>query len=274
MHTGAHWNYNDFMTISIIIPVFAGWLAGLIINYLSDVLPGTRSFSRPKCLQCEQEFSTLEYLLFRSCKNGHYRSRRTWITQIVSVAASVYIWMVPPEKLGYLLGLVVTVYFGIVFVIDLEHRLILHPTSLFGAVLGFIVGYLAHGLMPTLMGGLSGLGIMLAFYFLGVLFARYRAKRMRTAGEEPDDEEALGAGDVILVAILGLMVGWPLIWFGLLVGILLGGAVSLLIVLWLVISRQYGKNALMLFIPYGPYFIISAYLILFLPQWLALIVPD
>jgi len=128
--------------------------------------------------------------------------------------------------------------------------------------------------MPTLVGGLSGLRIMLAFYFLGVLFARYRAKRMRAAGEEPDDEEALGAGDVILVAILGLMVGWPLIWFGLLVGILLGGAVSLLIVLWLVISRQYGKNALMLFIPYGPYFIISAYLILFLPQWLALIVPD
>jgi prepilin signal peptidase PulO-like enzyme (type II secretory pathway) len=262
------------MTISIIIPVFTGWLAGLIINYLADVLPRTRSFSRPRCDQCEQEFSALEYLLLRACKNGHSRSRRTWATQFISVAASLYIWTIPPEKLGYLLGLILTIYFGVVFVIDLEHRLILHPTSVFGAALGFIVGYLMHGWMPTLLGGLSGLAIMLCFYFLGVLFTRFRARRMRAAGEEPDDEEALGAGDVILVTILGLMVGWPLIWFGLLVGILLGGAVSLLIVLWLVISRQYGKNALMLFIPYGPYFIISAYLILFLPRWLALIVPD
>jgi hypothetical protein len=69
------------------------------------------------------------------------------------------------------------------------------------------------------------------------------------------------------------MLGWPLIWFGLLFGILLGGAVSLLIVLGLVLSRKYGENALMLFIPYGPYFITSAYIIIFLPEWLSKIVP-
>jgi prepilin signal peptidase PulO-like enzyme (type II secretory pathway) len=192
----------------------------------------------------------------------------------VLVLASLYIWIAPPERLGYLLGLIVVTYFGLVFVIDLEHRLILHPTSIFGGILGLVVGVLSHKITATLAGGLSGLAIMLVFYFMGTLFARFRSKRMVAAGQVPDDEEALGAGDVILVTILGLMLGWPLIWFGLLFGILLGGAVSLLIVLWLVISRRYGTNALMYFIPYGPYFIASAYLIIFFPRWLAIIVPD
>ena len=76
---------------------------------------------------------------------------------------------------------------------------------------------------PTLLGGLGGLLIMLAFYGLGVLFTRIRAKRLLAMGQEPDDEEALGSGDVILVTILGFIVGWPLIWLCLLYGILLGG---------------------------------------------------
>ena len=88
---------------------------------------------------------------------------------------------------------------------------------------------------------------------------------MLAAGQEADDEEALGAGDVILATILGVTLGWPLIWFGLLTGILLGGVVSLFLLLWLIVSGQYGRNALMMFIPYGPYFITSAFVIVFLP---------
>jgi leader peptidase (prepilin peptidase)/N-methyltransferase len=83
----------------------------------------------------------------------------------------------------------------------------------------------------------------------------------------------LGAGDVILSTIIGLMLGWPLIWFGILVGVLLGGAVSILLILWLVITRKYEKNALMVFIPYGPYLILSAFLILYFPKYLAVLVP-
>ena len=92
-------------------------------------------------------------------------------------------------------------------------------------------------------------------------------------GQEADDEEALGSGDVILVTILGFIVGWPLIWLCLLYGILLGGLVSLFIVLWLIISGKYKTSALMTFIPYGPYFIITAALIVYFPKLLAMIVP-
>src|SRR5690349_16689281 len=108
-----------FMTAAIIIPVFSGWLAGLCINYLADVLPRTRSFSRPHCPQCDAEFSVQDYLLLRACPQGHRRNLRTWLTQFAALTASLYIWIMPNEKLGYALGLILTIYFGVVFVIDL-----------------------------------------------------------------------------------------------------------------------------------------------------------
>lgn len=189
------------------------------------------------------------------------------------LAVSITTWMNPPLKIGYLLGIILLTYFGTVFVIDMEQRLILHPTSIFGVVLGLIVGTVSHGVKATLLGGLGGLLIMLGFYYFGVLFARIRTKRMLALGQETDDEEALGAGDVILATILGLMLGWPLIWFGLLLGILLGGFFSLMLILWLVVTRKYGKNALMLFIPYGPYFIMSAFLIIFFSKFVQMMLP-
>lgn len=198
---------------------------------------------------------------------------RLWVIQIIILAASIYTWLQPPSKLGYFLGWILIIYFGVVFVIDLEHRLILHPTSIFGAILGLIVGIVAHGVSATLLGGLGGLLIMLAFYGFGVLFTRIRTRHLLANGQEADDEEALGAGDVILVTILGLIVGWPLIWLCLLYGILLGGFVSLFVVLWLVINGKYKTSILMTFIPYGPYFIILAALIVYFPKFLAMIVP-
>jgi hypothetical protein len=261
------------MSTTLIVSIIFGWLAGWLINYLADVLPSTRRFSQPTCPQCGEHFTWQDYLFFRACQNGHPRQIRLWIVQIVILAASVYTWITPPSKLGYFLGLLLIIYFGVIFVIDLEHRLILHPTSIVGSFLGLLVGTVAHGIWPTLLGGLGGLLIMLAFYGLGVLFTRIRTKRMLAMGQEVDDEEALGSGDVILVTILGLIVGWPLIWLCLLYGILLGGLFSLFIILWLILSGRYQNNALMTFIPYGPYFIITASLIIYFPKLLALIVP-
>jgi len=261
------------MSITLIVSIILGLFAGWLVNYLADVLPVTRSFSQPTCPQCGADFGWRDYLLLRPCQNGHPRKLRLWIVQIILLAANVYTFIQPPPKLGYFFGLILMIYFGVVFVIDLEHRLILHPTSIFGVVLGLIVGIVAHGVSPTLLGGLGGLLIMLAFYGLGVLFARVRAKRMLAMGQEADDEEALGSGDVILVTILGFIVGWPLIWLCLLYGILLGGLVSLFIVLWLIISGKYKTSALMTFIPYGPYFVTTAALIVYFPRFLAMLVP-
>jgi leader peptidase (prepilin peptidase)/N-methyltransferase len=258
----------------LVIPFIAGLVGGWVVNYLADVLPVTRRFSPPTCPNCQANHHWQDYLLFRACRScGKRRTIRAWIIQLFLVAVSIYIWISPPLHLGYPLGLIILLYLSMDFVIDLEHRLILHVTSIFGAFLGLGAGILRQGLLPTLTGGLAGFGIMFLFYMFGVLFARIRARKMRAAGLEADDEEALGAGDVILAAILGLFLGWPLIWFGLLLGILLGGVVSLLLLLGLFATRQYKEKAWMLFIPYGPYFLLSAFMLMYLPTWIQAVVP-
>jgi prepilin signal peptidase PulO-like enzyme (type II secretory pathway) len=126
-----------------------------------------------------------------------------------------------------------------------------------------------HGWQATLLGGTVGFGVMLIFYLLGKLFTRWRNKRL---GAAKDNEEALGSGDVTLATILGLLVGWPLIWFNLLMGILLAGIFSLLMVLVLILTRKY--KTMMVFIAYGPFFNIMAFLLVFFPKWISAILPS
>ena len=200
------------------------------------------------------------------------RTLRTWLVQILGVASFVYFWLFPSRVLGFPLGMIVLIYFAIITVIDLEHRLILHPTSLAGAVLGLIVGTYIHsktnsllvGAGTALLGGLFGFGVMFLVYQLGTIVARYRARKLQAAGQADDEEEALGGGDVFLAGVLGLMIGWPLIWEALVRGVLLGALVSVILILALLVQRRYSSEALMTFIPYGPYFIISAFYVLFL----------
>lgn len=263
------------MDFSIVIPILLGWVGGLFINYIADVLPYTRKLTQPACHHCQAQFRWADYLSLRVCRAcGKRRFVRTWLVQVLTTASFAYFWLVPSKALGIPLGMIVLVYFGIVTVIDLEHRLILHPTSLAGALIGLIAGTLLNnrlhdnnllaGLGMSLLGGLFGFGIMFLFYQLGAVIARYRARKLQAAGQQDDEEEALGGGDIYLLGVLGLLLGWPFIWDALLLGVLLGGAFSLLYLLALVVRRRYSSEALMNFIPYGPYFIASAFYLLFL----------
>ncbi len=262
------------MEPTLLIPIVLGWVAALFINYVSDVLPVTRRFSQPACVQCGTHYAWGDYLTLRPCRHcGKRRSLRTWLVQILTVASFVYVWLVPSKALGIPLGMIVLIYFGIIIVIDLEHRLILHPTSIAGAMLGLIIGIyiyskkygLIGGAGWSLLGGFVGFGVMFLLYQFGTLVARYRAKKLQAAGQVDDEEEALGGGDVFLTGVLGLMLGWPAIVGALVYGVLLGGVVSFLFIVALLVRRRYSNEALMTFIPYGPYFIIGASYILFRP---------
>ena len=263
----------EMMNVTLLIPILLGWIAGLFINYVSDVLPRTRRFSQPACVHCETPFSWKDYLMLRNCRNcGKARSLRTWLVQILTTTAFVYFWLFPSKALGIPLGMLVIIYFAMITVIDLEHRLILFPTSVAGALLGLIVGTSIHsradglllGAGKSLLGGLFGFGMMFVLYLFGTLVARYRARKMAADGKAPDDEEALGGGDMYLAGVLGLMLGWPFILNALLLGVLLGGLVSFLFLAALLLRRRYSSDALMTFIPYGPYLILGAFYLLFL----------
>ncbi len=261
------------MTVSLVIPLLIGLLSGIAANYVADSLPMSRRLGRPVCAQCGIPYAWRSYLTGGACPScGHKRGLRTWIVLVIMILLSAYSWL-QPHRLGFAFSMLLLTYFAVVVIIDLEHRLILHPTSAVGALLAAGIGIWARGLGATLLGGLIGTAVMLVLYGIGLAFSRMRNRRLAAAGREPDGDDALGWGDVILGGILGLLLGWPLIGLGLFLGILIGGIVGLAIIAATIVRGSYRKQALMVFMPYGPSFILSSFLILFVPEMIANLVP-
>jgi prepilin signal peptidase PulO-like enzyme (type II secretory pathway) len=261
------------MLWAIVLPVLAGGACAALVNYLSDVLPRTRKLSWPACPQCDTRYPWLTYASGANCPTcGRSRGVRPWLTALALILFSLYIWTHAP-RMGYWPALVVLGYFAVVVVIDVEHRLILRPVSAAGAAMAVFIGSWQRGLLATLLGGLAGFALMYLLYTLGVLFSRVRAGRLIRQGRAPDNEEALGWGDVTLGVVLGLLLGWPLFFLALLLGILIGGAIGLVIVLAAVLRGVYGRQALTLFMPYGPSLVIGASCILFLPDLVSAMLP-
>lgn len=243
--------------IPLLLTAGLGFVTGWIINYLADVMPIKRRLCMPICLHCHSPITWQDYILFRPCAAcGHKAGMRKLLVLLFCIAAGVYLWRVPPMRLGFWLAIFLGGYLLLVAIIDLEYRLVLHPISLVGVVICLGIGSLIHGILPTILGGVGGFAIMLALYYLGDLFARWIARRR---GEELD-EVALGFGDVILSGVLGLVLGWPGIVGGLVVAILLGGVISIGIIVIRLVRRTYQPFTA---IPYAPFLILGTILFLF-----------
>ncbi len=254
------------MDFDFIFSLIIGWLSGWLVNYLADTLPATRRFSRPTCPSCQATYHWGDYLLFRKCPSCNKRRlTRTLIVQGIMVVASLLLWIFPRSWLPYYLALPLLIYLAVVFILDMEHRLILHPVSLFGAVLGLGIGIflrcqhttLVNGILNTLLGGTIGFGVMLVFYFAG----KWYVQRMSQKRGLSPDEVALGFGDVNLAGIIGLLLGWPAVVAGLLYAIFAGGLVSLIVVIGLLVAKKYKAFTA---IPYAPFLILSAIYLLYL----------
>lgn len=240
--------------------ILLGWLAGLIMNYIADTLPFTRSLQQPACKSCKTTINWKDYFFFKPCQScGVGRGLRIWLVQVVSVGLVLRLGLVPgmAERAGFWGGLALLIFFGVVVIIDIEHRLILHPVSLAGAILCGLVGGLRRGWFDTLVGGAVGFGFMFVVYWLAEVFIRWVRKKR---GLE-SDEVAMGFGDVTLSGVLGLLLGWPGIIGGLMLAFLLGGLGSLIVIGVTAARRQF--QAFNTYIPYGPYLILSAALLFF-----------
>jgi leader peptidase (prepilin peptidase)/N-methyltransferase len=179
-----------------------------------------------------------------------------WVVEVFYIAASVMISQFPPNKLGFWLGMILLAYFGVVVLIDLEYRLIMHPVSIFGAVLGLIIGTLQVGWLRALVGGAVGFAIMWLLYQFGILLIKVVNRRKG----QPVNDVALGFGDVNLSGVLGLILGWPVILIGLVVAVLIGGIVSLIYIVIKLITRKY--EAFMA-LPYGPFLVLGAVILIY-----------
>jgi leader peptidase (prepilin peptidase)/N-methyltransferase len=252
------------LILPLLVSALLGWVSGGLVNYLADVLPQRRKLRRPVCANCQASFPLVNYFIWsqRCPACAKRRPPRVWVVYIAYILIVFWLMVTPMDRLPAWAGLVVLVYFGVVTVIDIEHRLILHPVSLVGAGIGGLVGAYLHGITATILGGVAGFAIMLGFYSLGIGYAYIAARRKG----ETQFEDALGFGDVNLAGVIGLMLGWPGVLAGILLAILLAGAISLVYMLFMLVARRYHSS---LAIPYGPFLVASALVLLFFSAQIA-----
>ena len=151
----------------------------------------------------------------------------------------------------------------LITVIDLEHRLILNvivlPFSLVALLLSPVIlnpSQPLFSVLSALLGGAFGYIFVSGIYLLGRLFVRLMA---RARGRRVD-EIAFGLGDVKLAGLVGMLVGFPAVIYALVYAILLGGVVSLVVLLFqLIVKRRY--TAFMA-IPYGPFITIATWVVM------------
>jgi leader peptidase (prepilin peptidase) / N-methyltransferase len=244
----------------IVVPlvlIIPGWGIGALINYLADTLPKSRKLTFPVCPHCTESWNWRNFLLLKKCNNCDISPpTRHRDTLFISTIVVLLMWTYSPPRINFIWAVLILAYLGLVFIIDIENRLILHPVSLVGIIIFSVYGIIHHGFVPTFLGALAGFGIMLALYYFGFLFSKLVSKIRK----QPVEEVALGFGDVALSTVLGCLLGWPGITLGLMLAIILGGLFSLIYIL---IKMAQKKYHLLTAIPYGPFLIISAIVLLF-----------
>lgn len=134
----------------------------------------------------------------------------------------------------------------LIFVIDLEQRLILRVVifpAIGIAILGSLV-YPGLGIRRALLGG----AFAFVFFYLVVIIGKLVFKRA-----------VMGGGDVNLAAFIGLITGFPDVILALIIAISLGGLVSLILVL----SRIMRLKS---YIPYGVFLVVGGLAVLVFGQ--------
>ncbi|MGH2625045.1 MAG: prepilin peptidase [Anaerolineales bacterium] len=242
-----------------------GWITGIVINLLSDQLPGRSALGAPRCDRCGAPRPAWAWsgmlgkltAADRCVYCGTVRRARAAMVELG--LAGGFLWLEAGHAPGRaLVSALVLSVFVLFAVIDIEHRLVLHVVSLPAAAVMALVGVLdpARGPAKTLLGGAAGAAIVFLMYLGGIGFSRLMA---RWRGEELE-EVAFGFGDVTLAAVVGLVVGWPGVIPALVVGVLSAGAYSALFLLASLLRRRYVAFTP---IPYGPFLILGALTVYF-----------
>ncbi len=228
--------------VYIIIFGILGAAIGSFLNVIIDRLPADKSIVYPpsSCDACQHQlswpdlFPVFSYLFLRGrCRYCKVKipQRIFWVELGTGLLTALLFW-----KFGWKPILGVTIVYSAVLiaiaVIDLNHQLILnkltYPFLLIALVVNFFVPnlYSWHNVLFGLLGGVVG------FLILFVPALIYR--------------KGMGLGDVKMAALIGLMTGFPNVIVAVFGGIILGGIVAIILLLFKKKSRKEG-------IPFGPY---------------------
>ena len=232
-----------------------GLLSGAFLNLAADHLPHRHSILDPaRCPYCEGTWGLIDtvslfsFLLLRG-RCPHCGAPHPWrrpVLELVTMFTFAFFWQRHGPSLKLVLITLYSCILFLIFVIDLEQRLILRVVifpAIAIAILGSFV-YPGLGVRRALLGG----AFAFVFFYLVVIIGRLVFKR-----------GVMGGGDVNLAAFIGLITGFPDVILALIIAISLGGLVSLILVL----SRILRLKS---YIPYGVFLVVGGLAVLVFGQ--------
>jgi leader peptidase (prepilin peptidase)/N-methyltransferase len=239
----------------ILLYALLGLLSGAFLNLVADNLPRRESIRNlARCPYCGGNWHlvsavSLLSMLIQKGRCPHCGAPQLWrrpVLEVVTTLSFAFFWQRYGPSLQLILVTVYSCVLFLVFVIDLEHRLILRVV-IFPALLIALGGsffYPGVGFRRAVLGG----GCAFIVFYLLVVIGRLVFRR-----------GAMGAGDVNLAAFVGLITGFPDVVLALTIAMLLGGVVSLILILCRV-------KKLRSYIPYGVFLVSGGLAVLLFGQ--------
>ena len=209
----------------------------------------TRSFC-PSCQKTIKWFDNIPLISFlllkRKCRNCDYKiSFQYFIVELITAISFTIIYYFYGISITSLLLIILSVFFVIIFFIDLKHFIIPNSLTFPLMFIGFIKSFdpnLDNFLFPnyinSLIGGLFGYGVIWSIIYF------YKQLRKK---------EGMGLGDAKLLAVVGFWFGWISIPFVLFLS-------SVLALLWVAPDLIKKSKKLTSQIPFGPYIILASIL--------------
>lgn len=239
--------------MDLVVVLVLGLIIGSFLNVCIHRIPRRLSLVRPgsACPSCGHSVRPYDnvplvsYLVLRGrCRDcGARISTRYPLIELATGLSFVAVSTVYADPWSRAVGFAFAALMVVVAFVDYDHRIIPNRVVLFGAGLGLLGAPVAPpGLAGALVGALVGGGTLLAVAFL------YRA----TTGVE-----GMGAGDVKLMAMVGLFVGWQGALFTIFIGALVGSVFGL----GLIVFKGQGRRAA---VPFGTFLAPAAVVV-----WLA-----
>ena len=237
-------------------PIWLAGLFGLVIGSFLNVcifrLPRGVSVVTPpsRCTACGHLLSWYENIPLASFAvlRGRCRTcgvRISWQYPLIEVVtALVFAAAVMRFGVGMLLlsRLTLACVLIVLFVVDLQHRILPNAITLPGIVAGFVLNFFTEpGWLASLLGIALGGGVLWGMFELWLLIRR---------------EEGLGFGDVKMLAMIGAFLGWKLTLLTLVLSSFAGSIVGIGMI-------ATGKGTLKYALPFGTFLAIGALVAMF-----------
>lgn len=231
-----------FFTLGAVMGSFYHVVATRLSNDESIIAPGSHC---PRCnnaLKWYDNIPILSYILLKGkCRNCHSKIPISyWVVEVVTGLLFSVCYHSFDLTLDLLVALIFTSSLIIVIVSDIEYMIILDEVLLFSTLSIIIIYILGYGFEEAASHIYSGIGAFIAMYSLKIL------------GDKAFKKESLGGGDIKLMFLFGLVLGFPMS----ICTIFLATFIAFPIAIIILFSNK--ENI----IPFGPFLSMAAILIL------------